>query len=71
MAMAPLCRLSFLLEARADHCREDPKVTADSDEAGHAFQSAAVHVVGSEAVRDSDLISATLRRTSASSWDML
>jgi hypothetical protein len=35
---------------------------ADSDEAGHAFQSEAGHLFRSEAGRGSDLMSATLRR---------
>ena len=34
---------------------------ADSDEAGHAFQSEAGHLFRSEAGRDSDLMSATAR----------
>ena len=36
-------------------------VCADSDEAGHAFQSEAGHLFRSEAGRDSDLMSATAR----------
>jgi hypothetical protein len=34
---------------------------ADSDEAGHAFQSEAGHLFRSEAGRDCDLMSATAR----------
>jgi hypothetical protein len=37
------------------------KLIADSDEAGHAFQSEAGHVFQSKAGRGSDLMSATLR----------
>jgi hypothetical protein len=42
---------------------------ADSDEAGHAFQSEAGHLFRSEAGRGSDLMSATLRRAAAGRWD--
>src|ERR1700737_3225416 len=41
---------------------------ADSDEAGHAFQSEAGHLFRSEAGRGSDLMSATLRRAAAGRW---
>src|SRR5713226_9192959 len=44
---------------------------ADSDEAGHAFQSEAGHLFRSEAGRGSDLMSATLRRAAAGRWDDL
>ena len=40
----------------------DALSAADSDEAGHAFQSEAGHLFRSEAGRDSDLMSATARR---------
>ena len=43
--------------------------SADSDEAGHAFQSEAGHLFRSEAGRGSDLMSATLRRAAAGRWD--
>jgi hypothetical protein len=36
------------------------RLTADSDEAGHAFRKEAGHLFRSEAGRDSDLMSATL-----------
>jgi hypothetical protein len=39
--------------------------SADSDEAGHAFQSEAGHLFRSEAGRGSDLMWATLRRAAA------
>jgi hypothetical protein len=42
--------------------------SADSDEAGHAFQSEAGHLFRSEAGRGSDLMSATLRRASTGRW---
>ena len=42
---------------------------ADSDEAGHAFQSEAGHLFRSEAGRGSDLMSATLGRAAAGRWD--
>jgi hypothetical protein len=44
-------------------------VSADSDEAGHAFQCEASHLFRSEAGRGSDLMSATVRRASAGRWD--
>ena len=44
-------------------------LAADSDEAGHAFQSEAGHLFRSEAGRGSDLMSATLRRAAAGRWD--
>jgi hypothetical protein len=37
-------------------------IIADSDEAGHAFQSEAGHLFRSDAGRGSDLMSATMRR---------
>jgi hypothetical protein len=43
--------------------------SADSDEAGHAFQCEAGHLFRSEAGRGSDLMSATVRRASAGRWD--
>jgi hypothetical protein len=43
--------------------------SADSDEAGHAFQSEAGHLFRSEAGRGSDLMWATLRRAAAGRWD--
>jgi len=38
---------------------EEDDISADSDEAGHAFQKEAGHLFRSEAGRDSDLMSAT------------
>jgi len=38
---------------------EEAGLTADSDEAGHAFQSEAGHLFRREAGRDSDLMPAT------------
>src|ERR1700676_5082249 len=43
--------------------------SADSDEAGHAFQCEAGHLFRSEAGRGSDLMSATVRRASAGRRD--
>jgi hypothetical protein len=43
-------------------------MTADSDEAGHAFQYEAGHLFRSEAGRGSDLMSATARRR-CGSWE--
>src|ERR1700737_4450140 len=48
---------------------DERTVSADSDEAGHAFQSEAGHLFRSEAGRGSDLMSATLRRAAAGRWD--
>jgi hypothetical protein len=43
-------------------------LSADSDEAGHAFQYEAGHLFRSEAGRGSDLMSATARRR-CGSWE--
>jgi hypothetical protein len=65
---------SYIVTGRiARSCQQIGKFDnyADSDEAGHAFQSEAGHLFRSEAGRGSDLMSATLRRAATGRWDDL
>jgi hypothetical protein len=61
--------LASLFTRAAGGLRFNEHLDADSDEAGHAFQSEAGHLFRSEAGRGSDLMSASARRRCGSMDD--